>query len=124
MPPMRLVRDVLDEQIKDINGKGAGRVDGIVLTIRGDKPPVVTYLEVSPVTMLARLNRRLAAWYARHDRRLGKDRGIPFRIPWNRATWKGPTLVTDFTVEATPINALEEWLRVHIVEKIPGAWAK
>jgi len=121
---MQLVRDVLDEQIKDVNGKGAGRVDGIVLTLRDGKPPVVSYLEVSPVTMLARVSRRFAAWYARLDRRLGEDRGVPFRIPWNRATRDGPTLVTDFTVDATPINALEDWLRVHIVEKIPGAWAK
>ena len=121
---LHLVAEVLDEQIKDRDEENAGRVDGIILTQREGKPPLVSYIEVSPITMLARLNRRFAHWYARHDRRFGEGRGVPFRIPWSRVTHGGPTLVVDLLVEATPINGFEDWLRRHIIERIPGAWAK
>ena len=116
-----LVHDVLDMQLEDRDGENAGRVDGIVLTLRDGKPPLVAYVEVSPITLLARFSRRLARRYARYDAKLGRGRGRPFRIPWTRVTRHGRTLSLDLDVEATPINALEDWLRVHVVERIPGA---
>lgn len=118
---IHLVSHVLDKQLVDRDGENAGRVDGIVLELRDDKPPLVTYLEVSPITLLSRFNRRLAEWYARKDRKFGEKRGVPFRIPWSRVTQHGPTLDLDLGVESTPINAFEDWLRVKIVERIPGS---
>lgn len=117
---MYLVAEVLDQQLCDAKGRPAGRVDGIVLELRDGRPPRVAYVEVSPITFLSRLSRRLAHWYARWDRRFGKGRGVPFRIPWTRLTPKGPALEMDVDSEATPIPAVEDWLRVHIIEKIPG----
>jgi hypothetical protein len=117
---MNLVADVLDEQLRDVAGRKAGRIDGIVLELRDGKPPRVMYLEVSPVTLLARFSIRLAAWYARRDAKLGRDRGTPFRIPWSRVTRDGPTLRMDMVLDVTPINAVEEWLRRTIVDRIPG----
>ena len=117
---MRLVAEILDEQLRDSKGRQSGRVDGIVLELRGDKPPRVAYLEISPITLFSRFSRRFAHWYARHDRKLGEGRGVAFRIPWTRITRDGPTLVMDIDAEATPIFALEDWLRRHIVERIPG----
>jgi hypothetical protein len=116
---MRLIAEVLDEQIKDVKGANAGRVDGLVLELREGRPPRVAYVEVSPITMLSRFNRRFAHWYARHDRRWGQGRGVPFRIPWSRITRDGPTLTMDIAVDATPINRFEDWLRVNIIEHIP-----
>ena len=115
-----LVRDVLDEQIRDSKGRQAGRVDGIVLELRDGKPPKVAYVEVGPTTLLSRFSRRLAHWYSRHDRKLGEGRGTSFRLPWNRLSRDGPGFVMDIDAEATPIFALEDWLRRHIVEHIPG----
>jgi hypothetical protein len=115
---IRLVHDVLDKQIKDRDGDNAGRVDGIVIELRDDAPPIVRYIEVGPVTLLSRFSGRLAHWYARYDRKLGKGRGVPVRIPWTRLTREGPTIRMDLDVEATPINALEDWLRVHVVERM------
>ena len=117
---LNLVADVLDEQIVDSKGRQAGRVDGIVLELRTDKPPRLAYIEISPITLLSRFNRRLAQWYARHDRKLGEGRGVPVRIPWSRLTRDGPGFVMDLDAESTPIFALEDWLRRHIVERIPG----
>jgi hypothetical protein len=121
---LRLAHEVLDKQLKDVHGENAGRVDGVVLELRDGLPPRVAYVEVSPITLIARFSRRLACRYARLDRRFGKGRGVPFRIPWSRVTHGGPTLVVDLAVEATPINGFEDWLRTHVIERIPGAWAK
>ena len=118
---MHLVAEVLDKQLCDVRGRNAGRVDGVVLQLRPDKPPRVAYVEVSPITLLSRFNQRLARWYARHDRRFGPGRGVPFRIPWTRLTPHGPGLALDLDAEATPVYALEDWLRRTIVERIPGA---
>jgi hypothetical protein len=117
---MNLVADVLDKQLHDVNGERAGRIDGIVLVLRRDKPPRVAYIEVSPITMLARFSVRLAEWYARRDRRLDKGRGVPFRFPWKRLEQQKQAFKLDVEVESTPINVLEDWLRTRIVERIPG----
>jgi hypothetical protein len=116
---LRLISDVLDEQLKDINGENSGRVDGIVLELREEKPPRVAYLEVSPITLLGRFSLRFAQWYARHDRRFGDGRGVSFRVPWSRVSREGPTLRLDFDAEHTPIQAFEDFLRVKIVDRIP-----
>lgn len=118
---MKLFADVLDEQLHDVNGLNAGRIDGIVLELRENAPPRLAYVEVSPITLLARFSQRLARWYARFDRRLGPGRGTPFRIPWNRLVREDPAFKMDLDVESTPINALEDWLRERIVDHIPGS---
>jgi hypothetical protein len=118
---MHLFADVLDAQLHDIHGRNAGRIDGIVLELRPDAPPRLAYVEVSPITLLARFSRRLARWYARFDHRLGPGRGTPFRIPWHRLTPDGRTFKMDLDVESTPINALEDWLRERVVDHIPGS---
>jgi sporulation protein YlmC with PRC-barrel domain len=118
---VRLVADVLDEQLRDSKGRNAGRVDGIVLELREGKPPKLAYVEVSPITLLARFSRRLAHWYARHDRKVGEGRGVPVRIPWTRISRDGPTLVMDIDADSTPIFALEDWLRRKVVDRVPGS---
>ena len=117
---MHLIAEVLDEQIVDANDENAGRADGIVLLVRENRPALVAYIEIGPTTLLARYSTRLARWYARHDRRFGPDRGKPFRIPWTRITRERLTLKMDCRADATPINAVEHWLR-KFVNRIPGS---
>lgn len=114
-----LIAEVLDEQLQDNGRRNAGRVDGLVLETRDGRPPRVAYIEVGPVTLLARFSTRLARWYARLDARL-PDRAAPFRIPWTRVRRDGPTLLLDFDATATPIYALENWLRTSVLSHIPG----
>lgn len=116
-----LIGDVLDKQLIDVNGRNAGRIDGIVLQTREHAPPRVAYVEAGPVTLLARFSRRLAERYARFDRRFGEGRGAPFRIPWSRVRREGTAYRMDLNADATPINAMDRWLRVKIVDRIPGA---
>jgi hypothetical protein len=116
---LHLVAQVLDEQLEDRSGNNAGRVDGIVIVLREGKPPLLSYVEVSPITLLARFNRRIGRWYARHDARLGPGRGVPYRIPWDRLRRRGTAFRFDDDVESTPINAFEQWLRRTVVERLP-----
>ena len=118
---IRLVHDVLDKQLKDSTHKNAGRIDGIVLTLRDGRPPLVRYVEVGPTTLLSRFSMRLARWYARHDAKIRDDRGRPFRIPWDGITHQGPTVFMNQDVANTPINAIDDWLREHIVRRLPGS---
>lgn len=116
-----LVRDILDNQLLDSTGQNAGKVDGIVLELRDGEPPRVRYVEVGPITLARRLNRRLGEWVARLDARLGTGRGVPIRIPISRVTLDAPSLRLDIDADNTPIMAFERWLRRAIVKRIPGS---
>lgn len=120
--PRHLVADVLDEQVVDRRGVNAGRVDGIVLVIRKDKPPRVAAIEIGPTELLTRINRRLARWYARLDRRLGADRGQPVRVDWRELSHGQRAVKLPIDVEETPISTLERRLR-RVIEHIPGSRA-
>lgn len=116
---IRLVRDVLDNQLVDTTGQNAGKVDGIVLEMRADGSACVRYVEVGPITVARRINRRLGDWVARWDRRFGEGRGTPIRIPITRVSLEEPSLKLDLSAEQTPIMAFEDWLRRSVVCRIP-----
>lgn len=116
-----LVRDVLDNQLIDVTGQNAGKVDGIVLELRDGEPPRVRFIESGPITVARRLNRRLGTWVARLDKRLGAGRGVPIRIPITRMTLDAPSHRLDFNADDTPLMGLERWLRRTIVRRIPGS---
>ena len=121
VPSRHLVADVLDKAVMDRREQHAGRVDGIVLVLRRDRPPRVAAIEISPITLLNRINRRVARWFARLDGRFGADRGRPVRIPWVRLTHHRKYVQLDVDVDETPINAVEKRLRAAFVERIPGS---
>jgi hypothetical protein len=118
---VRLVRDLLDNQLVDVTDTNAGKVDGIVLELRPGAPPRVVGVEIGPVALGRRLNRRLGGWTARIDRHFGEGRGAPIRIPITRIAFESPSLRLDLAAERTPIFAIEHWLRRKIVCRIPGA---
>lgn len=118
MTRISLVRDVLDNQLIDTTGQNAGKVDGIVLVLR-DGQPIVRFVEVGPITLARRLNRRLGDWVARLDARLGEGRGQPIRIPISRVTLDSPSLRIDLNADSTPIMSFERWLRRKIVRHVP-----
>lgn len=116
---MLLVSEVLDNQLVDSEKKNAGKVDGIVLELRDGRPPRLAYIEVGPITLLDRFSRRLARWYARIDARFGEGRGQPIRIPWRQVAKDDVNLFL-LDAKSTPVFAVEDWLREHVVSRIPG----
>lgn len=119
---MDVIRDVLDNQLVDRNQRKMGKVDGIVVELRDDgQPPRLAYIEVGMPTLARRLHPRLQRWIAALERKWGAKHSEPFRIPWSKVRDVGIDVEVDVEAEATPALAYEQWVREHIIRKIPGA---
>src|SRR5437762_12705548 len=57
--PLPLVRDVLDNQVYDVNRQKVGKVDGIILTPRQNRPPRISVIELHMQTAWRRLSERM-----------------------------------------------------------------
>jgi sporulation protein YlmC with PRC-barrel domain len=120
MPPTHathLVADILDQQLVDAKKNKLGKVDGLVLVMREGKPPRVGYIECgAPV-----LGRRLGRWCERLalalNRRFGVRKQPRYRIPWSKVKEIDIDMVVD--VDEHPLLAWEDWLREHVVGRIP-----
>ena len=116
------MRDILDQQLLDRNGRKMGRVDGIVLTLRADRPPKVTAFAIGIPTLARRVHPRLeplAAWVAA---RLGAD---AVQLPVSSFKTAGVDVELDVDAGRDPkILRFEKWLSRTIVQKIPGGKRK
>jgi hypothetical protein len=87
---LNLVADVLDEQIVDSKRRQAGRVDGIVLELRADRPPRLAYIEISPITLLSRFN---DGWHTGTPDMIGSSekagRTCSYSVESPHARWTG-----------------------------------
>ena len=117
---MDLFRDVLDNQLVDRNQQKIGRVDGIVAELRDNQPPRLAYIEVGLPVLAGRLHPRLGRWFVEIQKRWGAKISEPFQIPWSKIVDVGIDVDVDLDAEGTPTLAYEEWLRDHVIERIPG----
>lgn len=117
---MDVIRDVLDNQLVDRNNCKMGRVDGIVMELRDNKPPRLAYIEVGVPTLARRLHPRLSRWVAALFSKWGAKHNQSFRIAFSKVRDLGIDVNVDLDAEATPVLANEKWLREHIIERIPG----
>jgi sporulation protein YlmC with PRC-barrel domain len=117
---MDLIRDVLDNQIVDRHQHKMGKVDGIVVELRDEQPPRLTYLETGMATLARRLHPRLHRWVIALENRWGAKQSQPFRIPWSKVRDVGIDVEVDMDAEQTPAFAYERWLSEHVIHRIPG----
>lgn len=118
---IHLVRDLLDKKLVDRDERPIGRVDGIVLELRHHKPPLVTAMEIGPLTLARRMPRWLR-WPATAAAGLLRSlTGPPIRIPLERFLDLGVDIKLDVSADDPHVLEFERWLRRHIVERIPGA---
>ena len=120
MDKVHLIRDVLDNQLRDREKCPMGKVDGIVLVLRRGKPPRLAFLEVGASTLAHRISARLGKFAERAGRRWGVRRGEPFRIPWAKVGRVGIDVEVDLDANETPVMAWEKWLKERVVGRIPG----
>jgi sporulation protein YlmC with PRC-barrel domain len=118
---MELIRDVLDKQIHDEKGCKIGKVDGIVIALRQGRPPRIMALELGVVTLARRIHRSLGDRVAQMERRWGLTGSDPVRIGFEHVVETGVDVRVG--IEATRTGALkwEDWLKDHVVSRIPGA---
>jgi sporulation protein YlmC with PRC-barrel domain len=118
---MELVRDCLDKQLVDLNGRPMGRVDGIVIAFGEGEQPRAAFVEVGMVTQAARLHPALGRWAARLAKRWGAAENDPYRVPWSEVTATGVSVTLGVEAEKTEAFAWERWLRAKVIGRIPGA---
>jgi hypothetical protein len=118
---MDLVRDYLDAQLVDRRGKAIGRIDGIVVRFEDQRQPRIVAVEVGSVTLARRMSARIGRWIERLSRRWGKMRPNPYRIDWFGLTPSGPNYRVDIDAGGIPTLVWEDWLRKHVISRIPGA---
>ncbi|HKH43660.1 MAG TPA: hypothetical protein VKM72_03260 [Thermoanaerobaculia bacterium] len=120
MKQLDLARDVLDKQVVDRDGTKMGRVDGLVLELRGDGPPRVESIEMGFAVLARRVHPRLERWLE-GLRRWSVRKTARYRVPWSKVKEVTAHHV-QLDVEAlkTPAFDWERWLRDHFVAKVPG----
>ena len=118
---MELVRDCLDKQLIDRNGRKMGRVDGIVIEFDKSARPRIAYIEMGAVTQARRLHPRLAKLIARISKKWNVERSDPLRISWSKVVISGIDVTVNVDAEETPALDWEKWLRKKIIGRIPGA---
>jgi hypothetical protein len=115
---MDLVRDLLDRQLLDRNGRNIGRVDGILLELRPQRPPVVAAIEMSISTLARRVHRRLEMPVARIARALGAN---PVLLPLTTFRDVGVDIELDVDAERDArLLQFEKWLSRVFIRRLPG----
>jgi hypothetical protein len=112
--------EILDQQLRDRDGRPMGMVDGVVLEQREGRPPRVTHLQVGGPTLSHRVARPLGAVIRWFTRRYGAGGGEPYRIPWSAVRDVAVDITVDLDARDTPVLHWEAWIRRHFVERLPG----
>ncbi len=121
---MDLVRDVLDKRLLDRDDTIIGRVDGLIIEVRGDSQPRVTHLSIGGPAVFARIGKRAASLAKLLGGHWGPKRGAPVRIAWSDIDHFGRDVKLTISCDETEAMAWEDWIGEHIISKIPGGGSK
>src|ERR671928_182403 len=99
---MDLIRDCLDKQVEDRNGRRMGRVDGIVIELNAMDQPQVTFIELGTSTLADRLGKTIGHLVSRIIRRASHQTGDRYRLSWNKIVVAGITVIANVEAEKTP----------------------
>ncbi|WP_433222586.1 hypothetical protein ACQP00_23875 [Dactylosporangium sp. CS-047395] len=114
--------DLLDRQILDLAGEAVGKVDDVELTAAPDGTVRITALLVGPQALGRRLGGRLGGWISGLAGRLHPaENPDPLRVPWDVVSSTDSAVHLSVRRELLTEPALEEWLREHLIARIPGA---
>lgn len=116
--------DLLDRQIVDFSGALIGKVDDIELTVDEQGVPHVAALLVGPQALGRRMGGRLGRLISGLAGRLHPaENPDPLRIGWDLVANDPRTdCLVKLSVRRELLTepALEQWLRVHFINRIPG----
>jgi sporulation protein YlmC with PRC-barrel domain len=114
-----IVRDMLDKQVVDRNGRPLGRVDTVIVDIHARDARLVA-IEVGLVSVADRLHPLLGRCARAFEIILGIEKGRPVRIPFDKVIDVDDRVKVDVAASDTQALAMEQLLRP-IVTSIPGA---
>jgi hypothetical protein len=117
MKRLDLSRDVLDKQVVDREETKMGRVDGLILELRGDQPPRVDAIEMGFVVLARRMSPWMERWVEKL-RRFSIRKTASQRVAWAKVMEVKPYHIQlDLKALETPAFDWERWLRDHFVAK-------
>jgi hypothetical protein len=115
---INLVRDVLDQLLVDAKDRYVGRVDGIILERRRNKPPRVAALEISGTTLARRVHPLLGKMIRALERRLGIE---PVHLPTSAVERFGLDIHLNVVGESDRrLLQFEKRLSRTVIQHIPG----
>ncbi|HEU0130925.1 MAG TPA: hypothetical protein VFQ85_08045 [Mycobacteriales bacterium] len=126
-PPAGRVLDaglhLLDRQVVDRDGKHAGKVDDLELTVPdGGGAPYVTAILGGPAALAPRLGGLLGRWFLAVQRRLhSAEDPQPARIDFGDVAEVGSAVKVARDRGDLAVNAFEQWCRDNVIAKLPGA---
>jgi hypothetical protein len=118
---IHLVRDCLDKQVIDSEGRKIGRVDGILVDPSGPGRPRIVEIEIGASTLARRLPWPFSNWLIAIIRRLSVSSDVVTTVPWKKIEIRRNEVNVAIDGDKTAARELEHWTRKHIVKRIPGA---
>jgi sporulation protein YlmC with PRC-barrel domain len=114
--------ELLDRQLIDLDGMMAGKVDDLAIEFKDDgAPPVVTEILAGPGALARRIGGRLGAWLASVDARLRGGSRDPAAISFGVVARIDDHVTLTVSREEVATFLFEEWVRDHMIEKLPGS---
>jgi hypothetical protein len=117
---IHLVRDCLDKQVIDRQGRKTGRVDGITIETSGAGRPRLTSIEIGSTTLATRMPTRISKCLKWIIARLSGSRENTLTVTTNKIDIRHNEVHIALDSDSTEVRALEHWLRDRIVTRIPG----
>ncbi|MER7893682.1 PRC-barrel domain-containing protein [Micromonospora sp. NPDC094482] len=118
----QLGRQLLDRQLVDVDGRLVGKVDDIEFDLDDDQVPYVRTLLVGPGALGERVGGRLGRLLILAAERFVTDRPVTaLRIPFHLVTRVDSAVWLSARADELPESPVEEWLRRHVIDRIPGS---
>lgn len=118
---INVIRDVLDNQLVDREQNPIGRVDGLIMELRDEGPPVVTAIELGAATLARRSHPLVHKIVHALGKRWGLRGGESWRIPIEAVRDIGIDVEVNLSAEETASMDYEKWVLDHFIKRIPGA---
>ena len=118
---MKLIAELLDQQMIDSEDRKFGKVDGLVLEVRDDGTARVAFIEEGAAVLARRIGRRWERWALAWNRRLGVRREPRYRIPWEKVLDVGIDVKVEMDGNDEPPQDWERWWRERVLSKLPFA---
>jgi sporulation protein YlmC with PRC-barrel domain len=111
---------LLDRQVVDRDGRLVCNVDDLEMELDEGGQPYVTAILVGPRALGPRIGGRLGHWIWAIGTRLGGGAEPP-RIPFDHVVEIGNHLDISRSIDELDIVSLEDWVREHVISRIPGS---
>jgi hypothetical protein len=118
-----LALHLLDRQVLDRDGKMVCKVDDLELELDETGRPYVTGILAGPGALGVRIGGRLGEWIVRAGERLSTrdDADYPARVDMGLVVDIGSAVRLAVPRRDVRVAGLEDWVREHFIERIPGA---